>query len=345
MELEYLRSLDNLDIAEWRDLAVRSRNVFASPEWLLTWWSHYGRGRPQLIGVARSAGELVAILPLYEWWSHGIPLLRFVGHGPGDQLGPICSSPPDAEATAAVAELLESIPLRRFFLLAENVGTDQCFGGLRSARRLYRDENPVVHVPSTWDEFMAERSGNFRAQVRRSPRKLAKLGAISYRVASDSDEFERDLNTLFALHEKRWRKQTPFLQAAAFHREFAMQGFTRGWSRLWILEIDNRPVAAEFGFRFAGSESFYQSGRDPTFEHVSLGFVLLVHAIREAIDQGIHEFRLLRGGEPYKLRLATADPGLETYGLSRGSAARFLLASALAIQGRSLGIRRILDGL
>lgn len=345
VELEYLRSLDELDIAEWRDLAMRSRNVFAAPEWLLTWWSHYGKGRSQLIGVARNAGDLVAIMPLYQWWGRGVPVLRFIGHGPSDQLGPICSSSPRASAAAAVEELLEAIPIQRFFLLAENIRPGPYFGESSSARRLYRDASPVLRVPSTWDEFMAERSGNFRAQVRRSPRKLAKLGALSYRVASNADEFERDLNSLFTLHEKRWGKQTPFLQAAAFHREFAMRAFKRGWSRLWILEIDSRPIAAELGFRFAGSEFFYQSGRDPSFQNVSLGLMVLVHAIREAVAEGIQEFRLLRGGEPYKLRLATADPGVETYGLPRGSAARFLLASALAARGRSLGFRHLLDRL
>jgi CelD/BcsL family acetyltransferase involved in cellulose biosynthesis len=192
---------------------------------------------------------------------------------------------------------------------------------------------------------MAERSGNFRAQVRRSPRKLGKVGALSYRVASSADEFERDLNSLFTLHERRWGKATAFMRAAQFHREFALQAFTRGWSRLWILELDGRPIAAELGFRFAGSECFYQSGRDPSFTDVSLGFMVLVHAIREAIGDGIREFRLLRGGEPYKLRLATSDPGVETYGLSRGSAGRFLLASALAARGRSLGFRHFLDRL
>jgi CelD/BcsL family acetyltransferase involved in cellulose biosynthesis len=345
VQLEYLRSLDDLDIGEWRDLALRSRNVFAAPEWLLTWWSHYGKGQSQLIGAARNGGELVAIMPLYEWWGRGVPLLRFIGHGPSDQLGPICSVPQGAEATAAVEELLDAIPIQQFVLLAETIGSDQSLGESSGARRLFRDSSPVLHVPSTWDEFMAERSGNFRAQVRRSPRRLAKLGALSYRVASSSDEFERDLNTLFTLHEKRWGKQTSFMQAAAFHREFAIQAFTRGWSRLWILELDGRPIAAELGFRFAGSECFYQSGRDPSFRDVSLGLMVLVHAIREAVGEGIQEFRLLRGGEPYKLRLATSDPGVETYGYSRGSVARFLLASAVAARGRSLGFRHVLDRL
>jgi len=134
VELEYLRSLDTLDIAEWRDLAVRSGNVFAAPEWLLTWWSHYGKGRSQLIGVARHAGELVAIMPLYQWWSRGLPLLRFIGHGPSDELGPICSSPRGAPATAAVEELLEAIPIQRFVLLAENIGADQYLGESSNAR-------------------------------------------------------------------------------------------------------------------------------------------------------------------------------------------------------------------
>jgi CelD/BcsL family acetyltransferase involved in cellulose biosynthesis len=346
VDVSYLRSLDGVDPDEWRNLAERAGNVFASPEWLLTWWSHYGKGRSPLIGVARSAGELVAMMPMYEWWTHGVPVLRFIGHGPGDQLGPICSSPADDGAATAVAELLDALPLPRFLLLAEQVVGDQHFGEVSGARRLYRDSNPVLRIRGdSWEEFMLERSSNFRRQVRRFSRKVAELGTVSCRLASDPAHLEQDLDTLFELHGKRWAGPTPFMEAEPFHREFALCAFRRGWLRFWVLEIDKRPVAAQLGFRFAGSEFLYQSGRDPAFRHVSLGSVLLLNAIREALADGIREFRMLRGAEPYKLRLATADPGLETYGLPRGPAARLLIASALAARGRSLGLRHVLDRL
>ncbi len=78
---------------------------------------------------------------------------------------------------------------------------------------------------------------------------------------------------------------TPFLLAEPFHREFATQAFHQGWLRLWFLEIDGKPVAALHGFRFAGADSAYQAGRDPAFRQQPVGFVLLAHAVREALTR------------------------------------------------------------
>ena len=196
----------------------------------------------------------------------------------------------------------------------------------------------------SWDEFVRDRGRNFRQQVRRFPRKLSELGKLSFRLATDTEHLTRDLDTLFDLHRQRWEgAATDFLLAAPFHREFATQALHQGWLRLWLLEVDGKPVAALYGFRFGGAESAYQSGRDPAFRQQPVGFVLLAHAVREALTDGMGEYRLLRGGEPYKQRFATGDPGLETSGLPRGAPAQLILAAARAAGGRSLGLRRILD--
>jgi CelD/BcsL family acetyltransferase involved in cellulose biosynthesis len=347
LEISYTRSLDRVSAGEWRGLAERAGHVFATREWLLTWWRHYGKAGRPLIGLARSDGEPAAIVPLYVWWRHGLPILRFAGHGPSDQLGPICAPLAEPAAAAAVAAAIDAIPLRRFVLLAEHVAGDQGFGALTGARPLYHESSPVLRFErATWDEFLQERGRNFRQQARRFPRKLGELGAVTYRLATDPDRLQRDMDTLFRLHRERWGgTETPFLRAAAFHREFAAQALQQGWLRLRFLEIDRRPIAALYGFRFAGAESAYQAGRDPALGNQPVGFVLLAHAVREALADGMSEYRLLRGGAAYKDRFATNDPGLETYGLPRGTAARRLLETALAARGRSLGLRRILDRL
>ena len=331
--------------AEWRRLAERAGHVFATREWLLTWWRHYGRARRQLVGVARANGDLIAIVPLYEWWKSGIPVVRFVGHGPSDQLGPVCASLSEPAAAAGVREAMGGVPLRRFVLLAEQVAGDQRFGELTGGRPLYREASPVLRFEhDSWNEFLRQRGRNFRQQVRRFPRKLSELGTVSYRLATDPERLPRDLDVLFHLHRQRWGNDaTAFLLAAPFHRDFAAQALQQGWLRLWCLEIDDKPVAALYGFRFAGAESAYQSGRDPAFGQQPVGFVRLAHAVREALTDGMYEFRLLRGGAPYKERFATSDPGLETYGLPRGAPAQLMLAAARAVGGRSLGLRRILD--
>jgi CelD/BcsL family acetyltransferase involved in cellulose biosynthesis len=342
--VEYAGSLDDVPTAEWDDLAEAAGHVFATPEWLRTWWRHHGAGRRPLVGLARTDGTLRAIVPMYAWWRHGVAVLRFAGHGPGDRLGPVSAPTADPGAAAAVGAAMAAVPLRRFVLVAEHVAVDEGFGELTGARPLYRDSSPVLRFEhDTWDAFLAARAANFRQQVRRYPRRLADHGELAFRLADDPDRLEHDLDALFALHRARWGGGTPFLADEAFHRDFARLAFARGWLRLWFLEVDGRPVAALHGFRFAGAESGYQAGRDPGFAGGQVGFVLLAHAVRGALEDGMREFRLLRGGAAYKDRFATADPGIETYGLARGAAASGMLSAALALRGRSLGVRRILD--
>ncbi len=152
------------------------------------------------------------------------------------------------------------------------------------------------------------------------------------------------MDLLFELHRKRWGgSETPFLHARPFHCEFAQCALSRGWLRLWFLEVGGIPVAAHYGFRYAGVEAAYQSGRDPPLRNQPLGFVLLGHTVHDAIVDGAREFRLGRGGGAYKERFATMDSGLETYGVARGAAARVTLRAALAARGRALGLRRVLD--
>jgi CelD/BcsL family acetyltransferase involved in cellulose biosynthesis len=340
-EISYTHSLDDVPATELRRLATEAGHVFATPEWLLTWWRHYRKGRRQLIGLARAGGRLVAVVPLCESWTHGVSVLRFVGHGAGDQLGPVSAPLSDPVAASAVRDVIAGIPLKRFILFAERIPGDQRPTELCRARLMYREASPVLR--GSWDEFLRARGRNFRQQVRRFPRKLAELGTVSCRLASDPERLNQDLDALFRLHRQRWDgAATSFLRAEKFHRDFAGAALRRGWLRLWFLEIDGTPVAALLGFRFAGVEAAYQSGRDPALQQQPLGFVLLAHAARTALDDGMREYRLGRGGDPYKSRFATADPTLETYGLARGAAARLLLTAAPAQRGRSLGLRRML---
>ena len=156
-------------------------------------------------------------------------------------------------------------PLRRFILLAELVAGQQEFGGLVGGRTLYTDASPLLRVEhASWDEFLQGRGSNFRQQVRRFPRKLAELGTVSYRLTSDPLTLDRDLDTLFDLHRRRWDgANTPFLLAAGLHRDIAASALRRGWLRLWFLQINRKPVAAYYGFRVSGVEMAYQGGGTP----------------------------------------------------------------------------------
>jgi CelD/BcsL family acetyltransferase involved in cellulose biosynthesis len=89
-----------------------------------------------------------------------------------------------------------------------------------------------------------------------------------------------------------------------------------------------------------GAEWYYQAGRDPALEREAVGFVLMAHTVRSALDDGIHRYRLLLGGEAYKDRFATADHGLDTTALGLGLRGRAVVATARAAAASPPVLRR-----
>jgi CelD/BcsL family acetyltransferase involved in cellulose biosynthesis len=318
---------------EWGALAAETGNVFGTPEWISTWWRHFGAGRRLLVTACRSAdGELVAVLPLYQWSGRPLRVARFIGHGPGDALGPVCRSEDRAAAAFALERALEDWGVS--LLVSENVPAEEGWSGLLGGRVVEREASPVLALNGlSWESLLASWSKNLRSQVRSRERKLAGDHRIDFRLADDPDRLEQDLDTLYALHRARWPHGSGFGDAEPFHRSFAALALARGWFRLWLLEIDGEAHAAWYGFRFANVESYYQAGRrtDPAWERYRLGFVLLVHSIREAAADGALEYRFLRGDEDFKYRFASHDHGLETFVRARGFAAKAALRVALSL--------------
>ena len=332
MRFELVDGLESLR-EEWTDLAAQGRNVFATWEFASTWWEYFGAGRRLVtVGCRDSGGELFAVLPLYLWRRRPLRVLRFIGHGAGDILGPVCRPERSDDAGRALRRLLEVAPWDWDVFVGENLPGEQDWPRQLGGHLIRREGNPVLRAPEGFERFLAQRTPNFRSAVRRGERRLARRYHVRYRL-SDSTTLEADLAALFRLHQARFGEQSAFGGArTAFHRAFARRAHERGWLRLWILELDGRPVAAQYGFRFGGVESFYQSGRDPQLRRESLGMVLLSHAIRSAADEGVHELALLRGHEPYKYRFATDDRGLDSVCVTRGRAGAVALAFVKAVR-------------
>lgn len=325
---------------EWTRLAERSRNVFSTWEWADVWNRHFLSGRPMVIGRLGRSSEARAIVPLYMWSEKPMRVLRFLGHGPADQLGPVCDPTDTREVGRALRRALAVSPGLCDVLLGDYLGGDQPLTQLMDASVLRRFPSPVLRFEGDWEQYLASRSSNFREQIRRRERKLAQKHDVSFRLATDTASLERDLDLLFALYRARWGPDSgSFPAAQVFHEDFARVAAERGWLRLWFLELDDRPVAAWYGFRFAGVESFYQAGRDPQWADASVGLVLLAHTIREALNDGLSEYRFLRGGEDYKYRFTSLDPGVATAAWARGPLRGSGLRLAAALGGSSTARR------
>jgi CelD/BcsL family acetyltransferase involved in cellulose biosynthesis len=331
--LECARSWEEASSFDWDAMAERSGSVFGTWEWAAAWWEHHGHrgGRPFVTACRRPGGERFALLPLYVWSRPGLRVLRLVGHGPADQLGPLCLPADRPAAAAGLRQALSAAPAD--LLYAEDVPRAEAWSEPLGAAVVRTTASPTLVLRGGWDEYLSARSRNFRETVRRRERSL-RLEGLRFRRCEDPGRLEQDLDLLFALHRRRWAGvETPFGRLEAFHRRFARAALERGWLRLWFLEAAGREVAALYNLRFAGVESYYQAGRDPAWDRSAVGFVLLAHAVRDAFEDGMVEFRFGRGDEPYKRRFTGADPQLETLLVAHGTKGRFALSAAGAARG------------
>jgi CelD/BcsL family acetyltransferase involved in cellulose biosynthesis len=344
--IERVDRLDDLR-EDWTRLADAADHPFLTWEWGSGWWRHLGADLELYAFVCRDAGgETVAILPLYAGRRGPFRVARFFGEG--DLRGPVCGPDGRAAAATGMREAVRPGEGRCGLLVAERLPGGQGWAELLGGRRLATHPDPVLPLAGvSWDDLLASRSRNFRQQVRRRERKLVEEHGLAFRLSDDPARLEADLDALIHLHSLRWGGESSGVFAGArgeFQREFAIAAQERGWLRLWIAEIEGEAVAAWYGWRFAGSEWYYQAGRDPRFDELSLGFVLLAHTVREAANDGVEAYRFLDGAEAYKWRFASADLGAESIALGRGSLGSLgaLAASAAArapkgIRGRAAG--------
>jgi CelD/BcsL family acetyltransferase involved in cellulose biosynthesis len=335
---------------EWTALAELRSNPFVSPDWFWAWLRNCGRrDRPFAPVLYTGDGRLRGIIPLVSSARMGMRALAFAGAEFGDYFHPAAADV-DEVATARAAAVLLAERRHEWSILVGDYADDrsQWVAALSASEtrpmKIIRYHDRVSKLRSavlsglTWDDYLASRSSNFRSQLRRKGRGLARDHKVIYRSA-DASSLSADMETLFDLHARRWAqgRSTIFSTPGrrAFHQDFARAALARGWLRLWLLEVDGAPIAAWYGWRLGNRYLYYQAGFDPIWATHSPGLLLLAHTIRAAIEEGAASYDMLLGDESYKARFASVERTAQTLVMTRARhPARVVVAT-------DIGLRRV----
>lgn len=287
--------------------------AFRSFPWIAAFYRHARPCVEPCVLVAREAGRVVGILPLYRESSVvGGRRLRLAGDGVvgSDFLGVV--------ARAADEERVADGFVR---LLAREAFDELYFEGLldgdplatRLARRLhaglrFRAICPAVKIAGSFGDYLAGRPFGAAKQWARRRRWLERQPGFRHDTYTRLGPLARALGELIELHLARWDHASTALdgdRVARFHLE-AIRGLARrGWARIDILSVGDAPVAALYGFRHGRRYAFYQAGRDPFWRQRSVGTVLLGMVLERCFADELAEFDFLHGDESYKLAWAT----------------------------------------
>jgi CelD/BcsL family acetyltransferase involved in cellulose biosynthesis len=318
-----LRSLEALQ-SEWDALAVACALPLMAPGWVMPWWRHLApaNAEPRSIAV-RDGGELIGLAPFYvaaERWQRVD--YRLPGIELAARLSPLAAPGREWDVAVATAQLLADCQPRADVIALEGMPVashwpaalrDQWPGLIRPAVRQYLIQGaPTISLrQSSYEEWLASKSANFRSQMRRLRRQFAAAGGVA-RICT-GEKAHSDIDTFMRLHAGRWEGRGKSGIVAVGDRLSAMLEMVVGTHpdssrlRLWMLEIENEPISAQLFVAAGGEVAYVNGGWDERFARLKPPMLTILHAIEDAFTRGERRMDLGAGEQSYKQRFADGN--------------------------------------
>jgi CelD/BcsL family acetyltransferase involved in cellulose biosynthesis len=162
--------------------------------------------------------------------------------------------------------------------------------------------NWYLPVLQDWDAYLQSRPGELRNTIRRMQLKLqAHEGRVE--IVQSPQDLARGLEAFQAVYARSWKRREPL---AGFVAELTQMCARRGWLRLGLVWLGDRPVAAQIWVVNASRAMIYKLAYDEDFKRFAPGTVLTAALMRHVIETDrVQEVDFLVGDEPYKKQWMT----------------------------------------
>ena len=297
------------------------RCPFTMPPWLAAWWPEFARGHTLKILSIRSGKRLVGLAPLMEKDGR----VRLIGDKEVCDHLDVVVDP--AGATEFHHQLLDHLcetgvrqlvldPVREDAVVAAGLIAAAESRGIRvhgqRTAQLF-----AMPLPDSWEAYLQDLSGKERHEIRRKLRRLDRAGRVEFECIRDPDALPRAMDTFFALFRSNRNDKAAFMTGSMldYFGRLAAHLAAAGLLKLYILNLDDRPIAAAMCIDDRSTVYLYNNGYDAAFSNLSAGLLSKVLTIQASIADGRRVYDFLKGDEAYKKRLGGHPIGIYRYTL------------------------------
>ena len=313
-----IAEFDELEIKWDKLLDESTATVFQSFEWLRTWWKYYGNPSYRLnILLFIYNNQIVAIAPLFKQevsvlGMRFISRLQFIGRTLSDYLDIIIrpgyeqfvlnSLALHLRATAKEWDVFDIEDVNESSVIMKYLPGIMDNHGLK----LYHYQGnvcPQILLPDS-TSLAPTNSYNFKRKFKRLQQGFKTDVQL---IQRESDDIEGGIEAFAYVHGQRW-KSLGYPSAfddeklRAFHTEFSSKFARRGWLKLYIVRVNDEPIAVTYHFNYNKHIYMYHSnacGPDDVMR-CSPGYLIRSISMADGIKEEMKVFDFLRGDESYK---------------------------------------------
>lgn len=184
-------------------------------------------------------------------------------------------------------------PLSREFAVLKKALT---LAGL-SVHTYFSFGNWYEPVRQSWTDYLKDRSGQLRSTIKRMGKRFANEGG-RLEIVHDGDAVEVALAAYREVYARSWKVPEPYPD---FVPGLIRLCARRGWLRLGLAWLNDKPVAAQIWIVANGRANIYKLAYDQDHKALAPGTLLTALLMEQALDQdGVHEVDYLIGDMPYK---------------------------------------------
>jgi len=181
---------------------------------------------------------------------------------------------------------------REFALLKRALG----LAGL-STHSYFAFGNWYEPVQKNWADYLKDRSGQVRSTIKRNAKKFAAEGG-RLEIVEGGDRLEAGLAAYQAVYAQSWKVPEPFIDFVPGLIRLCAQ---RGWLRLGLAWLGDKPVAAQIWIVANGRADIYKLAYDEAHKALAPGTLLTALLMERALDvDHVREIDYLIGDDPYK---------------------------------------------
>lgn len=209
----------------WKALWSRCprATIFDAPEFILTWFKHFGASWQMNVGAAWDGENLVGVAPVVVGTApyNGLPvrMLTFMNNKHVSRSDVLVQ--PGHENEVRQALVRSWWDMRRDYDAVRMVNVPRANGTLPALRSCMENTGftpfgpegarqlSVLPFDRSWESYQKSQSANFRASLRNCMNRIARDSELHTIVHRDVSEVDRSMAMLFDVQERSWKGEDP----------------------------------------------------------------------------------------------------------------------------------------